>query len=176
MPKVKSKRVGYNLDMTPMVDVAFLLLTFFMLTTQFRPPEPTPIDLPSSNATVPLPDTDILMVQIGKNDELFLGVDAQPVRERIFKSTIQKQLEESGYPAIEDSLRKFKLSDAFPVTKNNLEKMIIAARFADPKLRPVIKADNNSSYEMVDFVMKTFKRTNMPTFNLITGFEGGSTD
>ncbi|MFN3560526.1 MAG: ExbD/TolR family protein [Chloroherpetonaceae bacterium] len=176
MPKIKTKRVGFKLDMTPMVDVAFLLLTFFMLTTQFRPPEPTPIDLPSSNATVPLPDTDILMVQIGKSDELFLGVDSQPARERIFESTIRKQLQEAGYPAIEDSLRKFKLADAFAINKENLEKMIIAARFANPKVRPVIKADVNSSYEMVDFVMKTFKRTNMPTFNLITGLEGGLGD
>ncbi|MGQ9805329.1 MAG: ExbD/TolR family protein [Chlorobiales bacterium] len=173
MPKVKTKRVGFKLDMTPMVDVAFLLLTFFMLTTQFKPPEPTPIDLPSSNATVLLPDTDILMVQIGKNDELFLGVNSQPERERIFESTIRKQLQEANYPAIDDSLRKFKISEAFRVNKDNLEKFIIAARFANPKVRPVIKADVNSSYEMVDFVMKTFKKTNMPTFNLITGLEGG---
>jgi biopolymer transport protein ExbD len=173
MPKIKTKRVGFSLDMTPMVDVAFLLLTFFMLTTQFKPPEPTPIDLPSSNASVPLPDTDILMVQIGKNDELYMGVDSQPARERMFESTIRKQLEAAGFAAIEDSARKFKINDAFGVTKDNLEKMIIAARFANPKVRPVIKSDINASFEMVDFVMKTFKKTNMPTFNLITGLEGG---
>ena len=39
MPKIKQARVAIRIDMTPMVDVAFLLLTFFMLTTQFRPPE-----------------------------------------------------------------------------------------------------------------------------------------
>ena len=39
MPKIHRKRVGFKLDMTPMVDVGFLLLTFFMLTTQFKPSE-----------------------------------------------------------------------------------------------------------------------------------------
>ena len=39
MPKIKPKRHGVLIDMTPLVDVAFLLLTFFMLTTQFKPPE-----------------------------------------------------------------------------------------------------------------------------------------
>ncbi|MBI3580222.1 MAG: biopolymer transporter ExbD, partial [Ignavibacteriales bacterium] len=39
MGKFKKKRVGISLDMTPLVDVAFLLLTFFMLTTKFKPVE-----------------------------------------------------------------------------------------------------------------------------------------
>jgi biopolymer transport protein ExbD len=173
MPKVKSKRVGFKLDMTPMVDVAFLLLTFFMLTTQFKPLEPTPIDPPTSHSEVLLPDTDIMTVSIGRQNELYLGVDAQPTRERIFESTIRKGLQEAGYAALEDSAKKFRLADSFPVAKDNLEKMITAARFANPKLRPVIKADINADYEMIDHVMKTFKKTNMPTFNLITGLEGG---
>jgi len=39
MPAVKVKRMGIAIDMTPLVDVAFLLLTFFMLTTKFKPQE-----------------------------------------------------------------------------------------------------------------------------------------
>ncbi|MGH7454076.1 MAG: ExbD/TolR family protein, partial [bacterium] len=45
MPKIKKARVGIKLDMTPMVDVAFLLLTFFMLTTQFKPTEDVTVEL-----------------------------------------------------------------------------------------------------------------------------------
>ena len=39
------RRLGIRIDMTPMVDVAFLLLIFFMTTTQFQPPEKDKIDL-----------------------------------------------------------------------------------------------------------------------------------
>ena len=55
MAKHKMKRVGIAIDMTPLVDVAFLLLTFFMMTTQFKPPEAVEIKLPTSHATVKLP-------------------------------------------------------------------------------------------------------------------------
>ncbi len=45
MPKFKPHRQGVRIDMTPLVDVAFLLLTFFMLTTQFKPQEEVTIVL-----------------------------------------------------------------------------------------------------------------------------------
>lgn len=73
----KMKRRGPTLDMTAMVDVAFLLLTFFMLTTQFKAPEPIPIILPSSNAEVKLPATDILMITISDQGQVFLGEEGK---------------------------------------------------------------------------------------------------
>ena len=63
--------------MTALVDVGFLLLTFFMLTTQFRPPEPIPIILPSSNAEVRLPATNILMITISDAGQVFLGEEGK---------------------------------------------------------------------------------------------------
>ena len=46
----KKRRIGISIDMTPMVDVAFLLLIFFMTTTQFKPPDQDKISLPESNS------------------------------------------------------------------------------------------------------------------------------
>ena len=69
------RRTGLRLDMTAMVDVAFLLITFFMLTTQFKPPETIPIELPSSHAEFKLPATDILMITVGHNGELLVGTE-----------------------------------------------------------------------------------------------------
>jgi biopolymer transport protein ExbD len=56
MPKIKKHRLGVAIDNTPLVDVGFLLLTFFMLTTQFKPPEEVQIVLPSSHSAFKLPD------------------------------------------------------------------------------------------------------------------------
>jgi biopolymer transport protein ExbD len=69
----KARRTGIKQDMTPMVDVAFLLLTFFMLTTQFRPPELTPVNLPSATAERKLPDKDIMTVTVGAKGDVYLA-------------------------------------------------------------------------------------------------------
>ena len=62
MPKVKIPRKSTTIDMTAMCDVAFLLLTFFMLTTKFKPDEAIKVEIPASVAETKLPDKDILML------------------------------------------------------------------------------------------------------------------
>src|SRR5215831_5782758 len=60
----KKRRIGISIDMTPMVDVAFLLLIFFMTTTQFKPPEKDKITLPDSNSEAKSPESDIITVAV----------------------------------------------------------------------------------------------------------------
>jgi biopolymer transport protein ExbD len=64
------RRVGIKIDMTPFVDVAFLLLIFFMTTTSFKPPEPVQVKLPSSHVEFKVPESDVLVLTIGKDGEL----------------------------------------------------------------------------------------------------------
>ncbi|AWM34552.1 ExbD/TolR family protein [Hymenobacter nivis] len=75
MPKVKPHRTSPSLDMTPMVDLAFLLVTFFMLTTKFAPEETVVVDTPSSTSEIKLPESNVITLTIDKNKRVFFGLD-----------------------------------------------------------------------------------------------------
>lgn len=68
-----AKRIGINIDMTPMVDVAFLLLIFFMTTTTFKPPERVSVALPGSKAQVHVPETNTIILTVNKLGEFFVS-------------------------------------------------------------------------------------------------------
>src|SRR5699024_10165710 len=73
MPKVKIARKSTLVDMTPMSDVAFLLVTFFMLTTKFKPQEPVEVITPSAISTTILPESNVAMATISKDGRVFFG-------------------------------------------------------------------------------------------------------
>jgi biopolymer transport protein ExbD len=80
MPKVKPHRTSPSLDMTPMVDLAFLLVTFFMLTTKFAPEESVVVDTPSSVSELKLPENNVITLTVDKNKRVFFGVDAKQTK------------------------------------------------------------------------------------------------
>jgi biopolymer transport protein ExbD len=86
MPKVKPHRTSPSLDMTPMVDLAFLLVTFFMLTTQFRPEDAVVVDPPSSTSDIRNPDSDVLTLTVDDKKRIFFGFDKGAVKEEALKS------------------------------------------------------------------------------------------
>ena len=62
-------------DMTPFVDVAFLILTFFILATKFKPEEPIEVTTPNSVSSITLPEKDAFMVSIDKGGRVFVSLD-----------------------------------------------------------------------------------------------------
>ncbi len=149
MPKIKKARVAVRMDMTPMVDVAFLLLTFFMLTTQFKPPEVVQIVLPTSHSDFKLPESDVMTITISKDNRLFLGVDNQYVRSKIFGP------ENRLRPEVEIEIKQ-------------LGNMLVQARMANPKLRTVVKGDRDAEYGITEDVMDILQKANITRFNLVT--------
>ncbi len=149
MPKIKPKRLGVAIDMTPMVDMAWLLLTFFMLASNFRPAEEVQIALPSSTSDIKLPESDVLTVNVAKDGRLFVGTDRVPLMVKLF-----------GQQA------KFKAS--WPVPKDKLASTLVNARISNPKIRTVIKGDADTEYGNVQDVMDVLQKINITRFNLVT--------
>jgi biopolymer transport protein ExbD len=67
------RRIGIRMDMTPMVDVAFLLLIFFMTTTQFKPPERVGVILPGSKSEIHVPETKTIILTLNKEGQIFIS-------------------------------------------------------------------------------------------------------
>ena len=154
MPKHKKKRLGTRIDMTPMVDVAMLLLTFFMMTTQFKPPEDVEVIIPASHSQFKLPESHIMMVYVNKEGKIYLGVDAQGLMERLFGS-------------------QNKYKRAIEVDKNTLGNILIQARINDPKLRTVVKGDKDAPYGPIEDVMDVLVKAQITRFNLVTDLDKG---
>lgn len=165
MPKFKPHRAGVRIDMTPLVDVAFLLLTFFMLTTQFKPDEYVEVTLPASHAEFKLPESNVMTICIAEkatpigNDSthIWMGLDSQILRQRIF----------SNYASMYGPTYYIKPT-LYPVKKSELGNYVLQARMANPKMITVIKGDRNADYGYAEDVMDVLQKTQVTRFSLVT--------
>lgn len=150
----KKGRVNVFIDMTPMVDVTMLLLTFFMLTTQFLPPAEAEIVLPSSNSAIKLPESDVLTISVTKENAVYLNVDSQRLRGQVFgpENALKAGIRVEG--------------------ADQLAGYLMQARTLNPKLRTVIKADKGTPYGPVQDIMDVLQRVKISRFNLVTELEG----
>jgi len=119
MAKVKMHKPAGAIDMTAMCDVAFLLLTFFILTATAKQPEPLAVDTPSSTVQTKLPDTGLATLTVG-NGKVFFGMVDRPVRKR----TLELMAEEFGVTFTEEEMNRFALIDGFGVPVANLSQII----------------------------------------------------
>lgn len=94
MPKIKLPNKSPHIDMTPMVDLFSLLLTFFMLTTSFRPQEVAIIDTPQSISEKQAPDKNIMTLSISKENKIYFDIDNGPDTSNHFRSKILAKVAE----------------------------------------------------------------------------------
>jgi biopolymer transport protein ExbD len=90
MPKIKMPKSSPSLDMTPMVDLAFLLVTFFMLTAQFRPEEAVAVDTPSSMSQSPIPTENLMTIIVDSTGRVFWDFTDKKVRTEVIKQLATK--------------------------------------------------------------------------------------
>jgi biopolymer transport protein ExbD len=78
MPHVKLARKSTDTDMTPFVDIAFLILSFFIMATKFKPPEPVPVETPGSVSSEILPgEVNAMLITIDKDSKVYVTVNAK---------------------------------------------------------------------------------------------------
>jgi biopolymer transport protein ExbD len=196
MPKAKIPRKSTWVDMTAMTDVAFLLLTFFMLTSNFTKKEPVLISSPGSVSEIKIPETNIMTMLVEKNGKIYFGIDGQEKRIQL----LTQMGEIYNVKFTPEELKAFSLLDLTgnPVeylnsyldmkpeerdlpsnnmgipsdsTNNQLSEWVKAARNVNPDLRIAIKADEGTPYPVIRKIMKTLQALDENRYNLITKLE-----
>jgi len=93
MPSVKMPKKSTATDMTPFVDVAFLILSFFMLATKFKPPVPVEITTPNSVSTKALPENDAILVTLDSAGRVYFSMQAE--KDPMLKYTVIKNMNDT---------------------------------------------------------------------------------
>lgn len=200
MPSVKIPHKSTFVDMTPFVDVAFLILTFFIMATKFKPPEPVEVTTPKSVSTQELPESNATLITIDKEGKVYFTVlsekDMSIYNEVINSVNSARNLgltdaEKARYRKtymvgvsfgqlkqlldMSDEQQKNLKQPGIPVdtTGGDLTYWIQAAKsaFAGQRLQYLIKGDNNSKYPVFKNVIEALKKNDVYKYNLITAPE-----
>jgi len=195
MGRAKLPRKSTSIDMTAMCDVAFLLLSFFILTTKFKPSEAIAVSTPSSVSSKVAPNKDFVLVTIDKDGKVFLTIDDKQKREQVansmnttknlgidvakFKAASFIGSSFSGlnsFLSISEENRKGDLLPGIPVkdTANNeltVWMQAVNEAYAGMKLDLLLKGDNLSKYPSFKGVLQAFKKNNIQKFQMVTNPE-----
>ena len=181
-----------KLDMNPMVDMAFLLVTFFMLTTTFKTDELFSVNVPRSHSEIPIPPKNMAVIGVSDSGLVTFAIDGKQPRKKLLELVGAKHdvqftdddLERFslaagiGFPVAhmhtyirtEPSKRKEIAIEGIPVDSadNQLKDWIQYARIVNPRIRYAIHGDRKTAYPTIKKVMNTLAESEITRFNLIT--------
>jgi biopolymer transport protein ExbD len=115
MPKLKIPKSSPAIDMTPMVDLAFLLVTFFMLAASFRPSEPVTVETPSSTSDKVIPEN-MIMVTVASDGKVYFNLTGAEAR----KEALTNMLGLYKVSLSEEQIEKFSLMSTFGCSMKEL--------------------------------------------------------
>ncbi|MDB5111538.1 MAG: biopolymer transporter ExbD [Mucilaginibacter sp.] len=200
MPRVKVARKSTAIDMTAMCDVAFLLLTFFILSAKPKTEDPVKAEVPASIAKEAIPETDYLIITVG-GGKAFFTIEGDDVR----RETIKAMADQYKIPFTPAQINTFVHTESFGVplstlpqflslnpaeriaykqpgipvdtTENNdLWKWVNQARKANALLhnkdpRVAIKGDSREEYPTIKKIIMTLQKQHVDKFSLITSLK-----
>jgi biopolymer transport protein ExbD len=139
--KVRVKKQSTKIDMTPMVDLAFLLLTFFILTTTFNKPKTMEVNMPDKvqdeKEQTKINEKDILNIVLGENNKIHWWIGLTPPVTTI------------GYG------------------KDGVRKLLLEQNRANPKLMVLIKPEDKSKYENMVDILDEMEITNTKRYAIV---------
>lgn len=202
MPKLKVPRKSTSVDMTAMCDVAFLLLSFFILTTKFKPAEALSVTTPKSVSTNPAEQKKVVMVTMDKKGAIYFSLsdDAMEEKQTVIDEVDKQKalgltpaekkafLRSASYIGVPFNQLKSYLDQSpeqiakmqlpgIPTTdtlNNELQVWMHAAAtaFQGSKMNLLVKGDNDAKYPAFKGVMDAFKKNEIFKFQMITDPEG----
>ena len=198
MPSVKIKKHAPENDMTPMVDLAFLILAFFMLATKFKPEEAADVKIPSSVSSDAVPEKDVFTVSVDKDARIFVSMDNPEFRQVLIENLNKTRnlglgpaeiksfinISSVGVPfgqlksllSLTPEQQKALKQPGIPAADSTGGELYYWVRdalvaYSGRKLNLCIKADNNTKYPAYKNVLNAFKKNDQNKFLLITSPE-----
>jgi biopolymer transport protein ExbD len=155
---------GDEVDLAPLVDIAFLLLTFFMMTTVFRTNEEVKIEVPSSNSASKEPQKKFVTVIVSDSSDkggtrVVINMDEYKTRVIAFEGT--------PYSKDAAGLKGIEIKD----WRKEMREILLRARQADPSQVIVLKADKGAKFYVVNEIMLTMKQVKFDNVQMITQME-----
>ncbi|WP_153796557.1 ExbD/TolR family protein [Foetidibacter luteolus] len=201
MSRPKIARKSTNIDMTAMCDVAFLLLSFFILTTKFKPSEAVPVNTPNSVAAKVAPEKDIVMISLNNEGKVFIstgdGAADKDKKEQILQSINNSKglgltdaeikalvkapfigvpfTQLAGQAKLPTEQMNAKLP-GIPVQDSTNNQMIdwmraVAEVYAGTKPNLLLKGDNVAKYPAFKNIITAFKKNDLMKFQMVTNPE-----
>jgi biopolymer transport protein ExbD len=160
MAKVKIPRKSISLDMTAMCDMAFLLLTFFILTAQMKPTEAVIVDMPKASSQKKLEEIGVIQISISKDGKIFFGIDGQSRREDLLKS--MSKIYKVNFSETEK--KNYKLGGVYGVPMSEMPKILRMSQNElanKPQKGIPIDSTSNQLAEWIRFSRVAFQRDSL---------------
>jgi biopolymer transport protein ExbD len=166
MPSVKIHKKAADTDMTPFVDIAFLILTFFIMATKMKPPEPVEITTPYSVSSKELEAKDALMIEMDKDGRVFFTMNTERPADNALKYDLIKNLNQARNLGLSEAeMRSFVKSPTVGVPFNKLKPYLATPEELRKNVKqegiPVTDSANNELYYWVRDGIQVFAGRNI---------------